>query len=283
MVRKTIFSAIALATVAFGAANAWAERVLTIGVPGWPADFNFTTAKSTDPTAAIYRELSQSGVATATSSGLRLVAARGLRFVSDRELEVSLAERAVFSNGNPVTIATVVESLNQCPMAIANNIQVVSQSKSSLRLSVSSAGEDSRQQLVSTLTSCPINDTSVVSLMGAVYGSGTNVASIGNFSPIEYRPGRLVVFKGGIQEAVGPHSFDRIELKATDSPEAGLAALRVGNLAVFFSSDKGVLAEAARDTTLSVGNCGHFDYVSRANLSVPCVDGQLRVSEVKNG
>jgi hypothetical protein len=276
-----VFKLLLIVFVALVSTVAIAERTFTIGAPSWSGDLNFLNTSTA--VSSVYRDLTQSSLLSPVSSGTRLIAAKGVTFISESVVEISLGKSERFSNGAMVTAAAVVDAIGSCPIAVAVGVKAENVSKVKLRLTASNASSEPRKQLIEVLQSCPVDDPRVAQAMGSAYGTGTNVVGLGNFIPIEYRPGRLLAFRGGVREGIGPHSFDRIEVRAVDNPESGLAALRLGNIELLLLGDKGMLAEASRDTTLTTGRCGELDFVARSSVSVPCINGQLKISEVRNG
>lgn len=264
-------------------APAQAERVLTIGVPAWPEDFNFLQDTSGVPVGSVYSQLTQSGILTRRTSGEELVGISGLSFSSDKELIVSVVSGAKFSNGSNISAIAIEEGINSCAMAVSSGVSA--RSRKNNRVVVSLRGEvtDPRLELLNVLRACVISDHLVVRAMASDYGIGTNSVGMGPYFPDSYKPGRSVTFQAARTALARKQSFERIEVRAIDSASTGLAALRLGNLELAISSDRGVLEEAARDNTLAVGRCGAIEYVARASLSVPCIGERLLFSEVRNG
>lgn len=261
--------------------SAQAERRLTIGVSAWPSELNFLTDKAYT-VSEIYRELTQSGVVRENDDVTELVGLKSFRVGRDGntvELVVNRDER--LANGRRITAEILFESLSDCPALhlLQTEIQQ-SKDRNSVRVVLKNPNGEI-DKVISALGGCPIFDGEVARRMGSSYGTGTNIAGLGNFAPVDFRPGRSVEFHGGVRHALSPRGVDTVFVKSVDSAESGLAALRLGNIDLLVTNEQRVFSEAKNDPTLRLGSCGRNDFVVRTGLYIKCDAETLRISEVK--
>lgn len=263
--------------------HARAAEVLTLGVPEFGENINFLSDKSL---AAVYVRRAGMGrliEAKPGNSPFELVLADRFTASSDyHQWKFRLPAIARFSNGLPVQVDDVIESLERCQRSgiLERGLKLETEERSAaskvldggswLSLTISPAVDPRVVQ--NQLADCPILERGAAHLFGPELGEGTNFVSTGEYRLLDFKAGRelTLVRTSQIQGKQRRQSADTIVVRGFKEPESALTALRVGTIDAFITGDVTVLKRVHGDETLASFPCGEFTQVHRKGLSISC-------------
>ncbi len=262
---------------------AQAQDKLVIGVQDLNSEFNALT--SSGVSASIVRATVLPGLTELDSREgfppFRLRLANSFKTSTDLSKWSFRIGKTLFSSGATVSGADVAYSLKLCPTLKGLGELQIQETDQADRLGswLELGSENNRaiKELGSLLSACPIIPQDISTLFGSLFGSGTNLVGAGNYivNSADFKRRHLVLKRIYLskENSVSGHWPEQIDLKNYEDGKAGLTALRLGSLDLFFTTDMDVNELARSDQTLVQNYCYGNKVWQRRSLSLSCKPG----------
>ncbi len=265
----------------------FAQSELTIGVPAHSGEFNLFRTKNA--TALILENFVLGRllkVHTRAGGDLKYSfdLASGLEVEREKsEIEIFVPANRRFQNGSFLQDHDLLHSLSRCQDTgllsnkwsiqsreeLPDRIQLLFRLKSSVDVGLSKQDFEA-DILLAELGTCPILEESSSRVFGEFLGEGSNFVSTGAFRLIDFRSGHHY----RLERLPSNDSTNRlpeiIELRIISDPAQALAALRIGNIQLFFTENQEVTERAKKDETLFISKCSIYSVVLRRGLHFSC-------------
>lgn len=214
-----------------------------------------------------------------------LVLADSFQVDSDLELwSYRIRGSMVFSNGQPILASDVCHSLLQChkvdPKRSAQFERCTARTAASesatrewvdLKFGTSINPTERQSAVVSFLENCPIFEKRTREIFGEDFGIGANLLGSGQYRLTSFQPGKEYVLERFQRDLTGRAAPQQIiGVRAFTSSRDALAALRVGNILLFYNDDHSAAESAAGDETLRIATCDGRQVIYRRELRFEC-------------
>lgn len=195
---------------------------------------------------------------------------------------------AKFSNREIVSAPDVSYSLKRCgdeglipgvaSVGILSGLKAPEESW--VELVISNPSPERAREVRRGVAMCPIIERNSSILFGDYLGLGSNVVSSGSYAISAVTPGRKYILDRVRRTTADRAGVDQLELRVFSQPEQALAALRVGTIGAFVSTDEATINRAKVDETLRIEDCQGYRVIRRDGVTMPCIE-ELSVLELR--
>ena len=197
---------------------------------------------------------------------------------------------ARFGNGSPVTSEDILYSIKKCvkqgTLPALSGIESRSAEEDMehwIDLRVAQSSVEEARIFPKKMEACPILERKTSLVFGQLLGNGSNLVSAGPYIISTFIPGRKYILDRMRRDPRDRSGAEEFELRSFESPEQGLAALRVGTIVAFATSDEATISRGKGDETLAVEECDGYSVVLRRGAQMSCIENLSAVDIRGNG